>query len=95
MCDSLEVVKTIIQMLFIVLRSEFATKSCTQSLEYLKQICALDDPNEAKNTDEEHKYDDIEERDSPENLDEVDNKSGHTFQLKDSDDSYKGTTTYK
>lgn len=88
LCDSLEVVKTIIQNLFTVLRCEFATKSCTQSLEFLKEICASDDPNAAKNTNEEHTFDEMGDF-------EEGTKSGHTFQLKDTDDSYKGTTTYK
>lgn len=77
-CESLDVAKITIQDLFTVIRAEFATGPCIQSLENLKHYCGLDDPNpEQEETHENSK------------------NGGHTFQLKENDDSYKNTTSYK
>lgn len=48
LCESLDVVECTIQDLFIVIRSEYATQSCVRSLENLKNICLMDDPNAAQ-----------------------------------------------
>lgn len=77
-CESLDVAKITIRELFTVIRSEFATRKCMESLENLKSYCGMDGLEEAPNAEHEN------------------NKgTGYISQLKDNDDSYKSTTSYK
>lgn len=86
-CEGPDVVKKIIQDLFTVIRSEFATSICLQSLENLKDICGKNDPNAAQN--------EVNGNAAQNEENENDKEMGCTFQQKKNDDSYKNTTSYR